>query len=196
LTLKARQLLLGALAIVIVPLLGIGAYLGYLQLTGNFHVALAGQLYRSAQPTAAQIDRYAEAYGIRTVLNLRGAHAKAGWYRDEIDESQRLGLHHVDFRMSASKELSATDLAKLVAILRQSPKPILVHCQSGADRSGLVAAIFLRDIAGVDAATAAGQISLIYGHIGIPYLSSTYAMDRTWDKLQHGGLVEPKVPTQ
>jgi protein tyrosine/serine phosphatase len=185
-----------ALAIGLVPLFGIGAYLGHLQLTGNFHVALAGQLYRSAQPTPAQIDHYADAYGVRTVLNLRGAHANAAWYRDEISETNRLGLRHVDFRMSASKELSAADTARLLTILRQSPKPILVHCQSGADRSGLVAAIFLRDIAGVDAATAAGQISLYYGHIGIPYLSSTYAMDRTWQKLQAGAGDQPKMARQ
>ena len=179
-----RRTWIPALAVIMVPLLALGLYLGYLQLSGNFHIAADGELYRSAQPTAVQLRNYAKTYGIKTVLNLRGSHPNSGWYDDEVAEARLLGITHVDFRMSARKELTQAEVDRLVAILRQSPKPILVHCQSGADRSGLVSAIFLREIDGVDVETAGAQISLYYGHIGVPYFSSTYAMDRTWRKLE------------
>lgn len=179
-----RQLLVWALAFVVVPLAAIGIYLGYLQISGNFHTVTPNQLYRSAQPTAAELKDYAKRYGIRTVLNLRGEHPNASWYEDEVSESRLLGIGHIDFRMSASKELSKAEIERLVTILQQAPKPMLIHCQSGADRSGLVAAIFLNRINGVDLESAEGQISLYYGHIGVPYLSSTYAMDRNWERLE------------
>jgi len=49
-----------------------GAYLAMLQLTGNFHTVIAGELYRSAQPSAADIAEYKQKAGIRTIVNLRG----------------------------------------------------------------------------------------------------------------------------
>jgi protein tyrosine/serine phosphatase len=48
----------GAIALVVLLLLG-GAYLAELQLTGNFHTVIRGQIYRSGQPTAAHIAEYA-----------------------------------------------------------------------------------------------------------------------------------------
>lgn len=171
-------------ASVLLPVFVIGGYLGYLQLSGNFHVVLEGQLYRSAQPTSIALRDYAKSYGVKTVVNLRGRNDNAVWYEDETGEALLLGIRHVDFKMSASRELTMDEVSRLVTLLRDVPKPILIHCQGGADRSGLVAAIYLHQISGVDVETAEGQISLFYGHISIPYLSSAYAMDRTWEQLE------------
>lgn len=181
-----------ALALLL-PLAVVGAYLGYLQLSGNFHVVREGQLYRSAQPTAAQLRAYVRNYGIRTVINLRGRNDKAGWYQAEMAESRALGVRHIDFRMSASRELTRDEASQLLSILRDAPRPILIHCRGGSDRSGLVAAIFLHDVAGEDIGVAKWQLSLIYGHIGIPYLSSAFAMDESWDMLERAyrGRAQP-----
>jgi len=164
--------------------LSFGAYLGILQLTGNFHEVVAGELYRSNQPSAAQIAAYAKDYGIRSIVNLRGENSHAAWYGDEIAKAAELGLTHVDFRMSASRELSVEDMARLTSLMRDLPKPILVHCQSGSDRTGLVSAIYLNQITGIDAEDAEKQLSIRYGHIGIPYLSAAYPMDESWEKLE------------
>ncbi len=53
-------------------------YLSYLQLSGNFHEVIAGEFYRSAQPTGAEIEGYAHRYGIKTIVNLRGASSRSG----------------------------------------------------------------------------------------------------------------------
>ncbi|MGK6314577.1 dual specificity protein phosphatase family protein [Neorhizobium sp. DT-125] len=163
-------------------LLSIGAYLGILQLRGNFHEVLPGQLYRSAQPSPAALADYLTRYGIKTVVNLRGE-SQRPWYKDEVAVTQRLAVEHIDFRMSAGRELTNEESQRLIAILRDAPKPILIHCLAGADRTGLASVIYLQQIANVGEETAELQLSLIYGHVGLPFLRG-YAMDETWEGLE------------
>jgi protein tyrosine/serine phosphatase len=170
--------------IALVPVVAITLFLSTLQLTGNFHEIIPGEYYRSAQPTVAKLDRYITTYGIKTVINLRGKNASDQWYRDEMAETQRLGVKFVDFKMSARKQLTDTQVEKLLEILHDAPKPILVHCKSGSDRTGLVSAIYLYKIAGRSESESEKQISFRYGHIGIPYISEAIAMDRNWERLE------------
>ncbi|MBL0370447.1 dual specificity protein phosphatase family protein [Rhizobium sp. KVB221] len=160
-----------------------GTYLVVIQMTGNFAEVLPDQLYRSAQPSADDIARYAERYGIKTVVNLRGA-SDAKWYRQEVAATQKAGIKLIDFGMSASRPLTSKQTDQLIALLKDAPKPILIHCKSGSDRTGLVSIIYLQRLAGVDEETAEGQLSIRFGHIGIPYLSPTYAMDESWEDLE------------
>ncbi|MFV3127270.1 dual specificity protein phosphatase family protein [Niveispirillum sp. KHB5.9] len=162
---------------------GIGLYLGGLQLTGNFHPVVEGALYRSAQPDPAALERYVRDYGIRTVVNLRGGNPDAGWYRAERAASQHLGLTHIDFPMSAKRELTQEQAAQLVALLSKAERPILIHCQAGADRSGLAAALYVAAVAGGGEEAAERQISLRYGHISLP-IAKTFAMDRSFEALE------------
>lgn len=161
----------------------LGSYLAGLQLTGNFHEVVPGEFYRSAQPSAGDIAAYAREYGIRSVVNLRGEE-DADWYRDELAASARAGIRHYDFRMAATGEMPTDRALQLIALFEGAPKPILVHCRSGADRTGLASVIYLQRLAGVDEDEAEGQLSIFYGHIGLPFLSPTFAMDDSWEKLE------------
>ncbi|MFN7025723.1 MAG: dual specificity protein phosphatase family protein [Pseudorhizobium sp.] len=157
-----------------------GAYLGILQLTGNFHEVIAGELYRSGQPTAAVLERYVQSYGIKTVVNLRGESSR-DWYLQETALTERLGVKHLDFRMSAGRQLTPDEAFALISLLREAPKPILIHCHGGSDRTGLASVIYLQQIANVDEETAEWQLSPLYGHIGIPFISYAYPMDESWE---------------
>lgn len=175
-------------AILFVTVLAFGAYFAFLQLSGNFHAVIPGELYRSAQPSPAQLEYYAKAFGVKTVVNLRGRSDKR-WYKDEIETAQRLNLTHIDFPMSAYRHLKPEDAEELVALMRDAPKPILIHCQAGADRTGLVSVLYSQQIAGIAEDTAERQLSLFFGHVGIPYLSRAVAMDESWLRLEsHFGL--------
>jgi len=161
-----------------------GLYAALLQYTGNFHTVIDGELYRSAQPSNQQISDYQNLYGIKTVLNLRGNHQGLRWYEDEALHARALGLTFVDFRMSDSRELTKDDAVALVQILRDAKKPILLHCRSGADRTGLVSALYLSAIAKKSEAEAEGQMALKFGHISLPYLSKAFAMDQSFENLE------------
>ncbi len=167
----------------VASLLCLGFYLGGLHLTGNFHTVILNELYRSAQPSPAQIGAYAAAYGIRSIVNLRGEHPGQGWYDAERAESQRLGIQHVDFPMSAKRPLDDARAAQLIALLRSVPKPVLIHCQAGSDRTGLASALYLAAVAGQGEEAAEGQLSVRYGHLGLPMLAP-YAMDQTFERME------------
>lgn len=123
----------------IVTALSLGTYLAFLQISGNFHTVIPGEFYRSAQPSASQLENYADRFGIKTVINLRGKDDKAAWYNEEIAAAKRLGIQHVDFKMSASTMVTHDVAQQLVEVMKSAPKPILIHCKAGADRSGIVA---------------------------------------------------------
>ncbi len=161
-----------------------GVYAGYLQITGNFHAVVQGQLYRSAQPSKKDIEAYKNVYGIKTIVNLRGENAGSPWYDEEIAESRKLEINHVDFRMSDKRELTQQEAEALLILLLRASKPILIHCRAGADRSGLVAALYSAAVAKESEARAEAQLSFRYGHVSLPYVSRAYAMDRSFEKLE------------
>jgi len=49
-----------------------GSWAGYLRLIGNFHAVEEGVIYRSAQLSGDEFQSRIRAYGIRTIINLRG----------------------------------------------------------------------------------------------------------------------------
>jgi len=173
-----------ALWVVLLAIAMVAAYAGLLRATGNFHVVVPHELYRSAQPTPRELRGYIRDYGIKTVVNLRGPNPKRGWYREEVAVTEEMGATHIDFGMSARQILTPEKAEKLVAIMRDAKKPILVHCEGGADRSGLISAIYVSEIAHKGEWAAESQLSILYGHFGIPLLVAAYAMDESWERLE------------
>ncbi len=166
-----------------IPLILCSLYLWGLQLTGNFHEVLPNELYRSAQLNGAEFDSKIRQYGIHTVLNLRGENIGDGWYDEELHETKALGIHHVDFRMSAKHELNFTEATQLIAIMKQSPKPLLIHCKAGADRTGLASALYLAGIAHKGEWQSEMQLWPIYGHLPLQF-NGAMAMNRTFESLE------------
>jgi protein tyrosine/serine phosphatase len=162
---------------------GIGLYFAALQLGDNFHAVVPGQLYRSAQPTAALIAEYQEKYSIKTIINLRGDNTGSDWYDAEVDEAKKLGIAHVDFRMSARRMMTTEQFNQIIDVLQKAEKPVLIHCNSGSDRSGLVAALYVAAIAKLGEEAAESQISFRYGHIPLS-ITSAYAMDRSFETFE------------
>ena len=170
---KPRAMLLCVLTVMIT------GYVGYRVDTGNFQIVVPGKVYRSGQLTEGQWVSYLQKYAIKSLLNLRGEQRGSGWYQGEVRMAAQLGVTHYDVKLSAIREVESGTLSTILAIMRQAPKPLLIHCQSGADRSGLIAAVYLFAIEGQRAEAAAQQLSLFYGHF--PYLwSRTGAMDRSF----------------
>ena len=163
------------------PLALLATWAGGVFVGGNVHVIVAGQAYRSAQLAGWQLAGTLEHYRIRTVVNLRGANPGEAWFDRELVVSREHGVGHVDFGLSAGEELSDEQLDALAALLRAVPKPVLIHCAGGADRTGLAAAVYRYAIEHVPSDTAAAELSFRFGHL--PWLvARTRAMDRSFDR--------------
>jgi len=169
-------------------LIAVGGFYGYLQVTHNFHEVEPGQYYRSAQLAPDDLTAIIRQYGIRSVLNLRGKNTGKTWYDEEIRSAAASGVEHLDYAISARQPVSRQQIAEIEALIEQAPKPILVHCWDGADRTGLVTAIY-RLQHGADEAGARRELSLRYGHF--PYLGNkSRAMDDSFSAY----LVPPNPP--
>lgn len=96
----------------------------------NFY-KLNDSIYRSSQPGKKAFVELSQ-LGFKSVLNLRKDHT------DQINNTQ-LQLYEV--RMNASR-FTDTEIVSTLKILLKSPKPIVVHCMYGADRTGVVLAMY------------------------------------------------------
>ena len=172
-----------ALLVLILIALGAGAlFIGSRYVTNNFAAVVPHELYRSAQLSASGIEFYQKKYGIKTIINLRGDNTGSPWYDDEVAEAKRLGIAHVNFRMSGRRDLPQDRARHLIDLMNKAEKPALLHCFSGADRTGLAAALYLAAVKGRSLTEAEGQLSILYGHIPSP-LFKEYQMDLTFKSL-------------
>lgn len=127
----------GLVAALLVPALFLAARWG----SGNYGTVVPGRTYRAAQPTASGLVRAVRRDGIKTVLNLRGTNPDQAWYAREKAATLASGATQVDFAMSSDQWLSREQARTLLDILDASEYPMLVHCEWGAERTGLVAAV-------------------------------------------------------
>ena len=114
---------------------------GYVRYTGNFGTVAPGRVYRSGQLSAGALAKTVRALGVKTVLNLRGPNPDRAWYREELAATTAAGATQVDFAMSSSEWLSRSQLRALVRTLDSAEYPVLIHCEWGSERTGLVSAV-------------------------------------------------------
>ncbi len=98
----------------------------------NWYV-VTPDLYRSEQPDRKGFEEI-KAQGIRTILNLR-----PDLHDDEL--VQGLGFKMVLVPMTADG-FTEEDVIRALRAIKDSPKPVLVHCKHGADRTGLIIAMY------------------------------------------------------
>lgn len=150
-------------------------WVSYFKLYGNFH-QVDKNFYRSAQLFSFNLPSYIQKHEIKSILNLRGGKGK-DFYKDEIAISKEHNVTHYDYRISDRKVLSIQTMQEIVDLLEKAPKPILIHCKAGADRTSLVSALYLHAIK--NDPDASREISIFYGHF--PWFGSrTKAMDESF----------------
>jgi protein tyrosine/serine phosphatase len=101
----------------------------------NFY-KINDNIYRSAQPTEEGMKQLCDVIGIRTVINLRSFHS------DNYKKICSKALN--DERVHAKAwDPEDEDVIKVMKILsHQENGPFLIHCQAGADRTGLMSAMY------------------------------------------------------
>ncbi len=124
---------------------------------------IAPGVWRSNQPSPGRLRRY-KRMGITTVLNLRGEDVFS-FYLFEKEACAALGLKLIDYKIYARSLVPRAHLLGLFDIFDRIDKPFVMHCKSGADRAGLVSALWLLDKEGADIARAKSMLSLKYAHL-------------------------------
>jgi protein tyrosine phosphatase (PTP) superfamily phosphohydrolase (DUF442 family) len=150
-------------AVLLALVLIVGAEVARVAVGANFHIVVAGRCYRCAQPSADDLPVLARTMGIRSIVNLRGFDERP-WYGEERAMAERLGITFADAGIWASSPPTEEEFLNVVRTVDESPEPILIHCQSGSDRSGLASAIFLLLKTDATVEQARGQLSLRFGH--------------------------------
>ncbi len=129
----------------------------------NTRKPISDEMWRSSQPLPYQINGAAR-LGIRTIVNLRGA-GDNSFYRFEEEYCQRNGITLMNF-VILSREApwpeTVMDAKRMFDTLNY---PALMHCKSGADRAGLMSALYLHFRKGAPIAEAKRQLSLRFGHM-------------------------------
>src|SRR4051812_30622763 len=130
----------------------------------NWGVVESGRLYRSNHPLPWQLRDATRRLGLKTVINLRGERTECGSDRLGRAAAAELGLVHVDAPFESRGAPHKDRILHLAEIFRTVPEPILIHCKSGADRTGLAAGLWLL-LQGRPVEAAAAQLTLRHGHI-------------------------------
>jgi protein tyrosine/serine phosphatase len=99
----------------------------------NLHKINDG-LYRSAQPTKEGMMNL-EKLGIKTVINLRAFHSDS----DELKGTSLLN----DALSVKTWHIEDEDVIRVLRIVKKKENgPFLIHCQHGADRTGVMSAMY------------------------------------------------------
>ncbi len=100
----------------------------------NLH-RIGDNLYRSAQPTAEGFKNLEKECGIRTVINFR----QSG---EDDDEAQgtSIQLKLVEIYTGGIKDKHVVEVMRMLK--QQGDGPFLIHCKHGADRTGLMSAMY------------------------------------------------------
>jgi protein tyrosine/serine phosphatase len=99
----------------------------------NLHKIRDG-LYRSAQPTSEGMQ-HLDKMGIKTVINLRSFHS-------DSDEIKGTGLLNEELSVKAWHIEDEDVIHVLRTVTHKERGPFLIHCQHGADRTGVMSAMY------------------------------------------------------
>jgi protein tyrosine phosphatase (PTP) superfamily phosphohydrolase (DUF442 family) len=128
----------------------------------NRHMVTNG-LWRSSQVTPSQIAQLAKD-GIRTIVNLRGSRDCASYYL-EREACQKHGVTLIDFPVNSRQPPRLEVLQELEACFTKIQTPALMHCKAGADRVGLMSAMYLLVVEKQSPEKVLEQLSMKYGHV-------------------------------
>ncbi len=152
----------------------------------NAGPVLPGRLYRCNHPPPGRLSAMVRRWGIRSVLNLRGA---TGNGSDALsrERAHHLGLEFIDLPMQSGRPPPRERLLALIDALQTMREPGLAHCKSGADRAGFAGAVFLL-LQGARVAEAMDQLSLRWGHLPRSRAGVLDAVLRAYAREGEGGV--------
>jgi len=147
---------------------------------------LGERAWRSAQPTPRHI-RALKRKGLRTIINLRGERL-CGSYWLEQAICERKGITLINFQIRSRAAPTPDEIKAARDLFERVEYPMLMHCKSGADRVGLMSALYRFFQEGVPLAEAKRELALRYGHFR---QADTGILDRFFEKYLEDNARQP-----
>ena len=113
---------------------------GFLRLRFTNRHDLGGDMFRENQPSPKRIAQLAQE-GIKTIINLRGPSPK-GFYLLEKEACVEHGIELIDFRVYSRDVHTKEKIRAAKALFESITYPALMHCKSGADRTGFMGVLY------------------------------------------------------
>ena len=125
---------------------------------------ISKDVYRSNQPFPWQILNDKNNRGIKTIINLRGKRNCSSYYLEK-EICKKLNITLIDFPVTSRAAPNPDTILKAKQLFEKVEYPILMHCKSGADRAGLMSALYLILNKNISVKEAKKQLSFKYLHI-------------------------------
>ena len=105
----------------------------------NFH-QVSKKIFRSGQPETGEFVSLHQTKGVRSVLNLRQYHSdRYKIYLANRQTVNAIALYEIPINTS---RISEKDICQILTVIRDAPKPLLIHCWHGSDRTGCAVAAY------------------------------------------------------
>jgi hypothetical protein len=109
----------------------------------NFHWVVPGDAARAMQAWAGGLVPFLQRRGIRAVINLRGRNDDLSWWKKETAVTRAAGIVHLDAMLDSRKLPTRQMLVRLIESFDTAPRPFLLKCSGGQDRTSFAAALYL-----------------------------------------------------
>lgn len=153
----------------------------------NLAEVVPGKVWRCNHPTPARLRALTARLGLRTLVNLRG-HRQCGSDALSRRASGRLGLDHIDMAFESRGAPHRDRILRFAGLYRSMRFPMLMHCKSGADRTGLASGLVIL-FEGGTSKQALRQLHWRFGHFN---RSRTGILDAFF--LRYAAEAEGRVP--
>ena len=114
---------------------------GFLRVFWHNRHEIKPGVWRTNQP-APRAVRTAAQLGVKTIINLRGARQDGGW-RLEKEACDQYGISLLDVTLRSRDIPTRETIQDIHDLFRSVQPPFMMHCKSGADRAGLMSALYL-----------------------------------------------------
>jgi protein tyrosine/serine phosphatase len=131
------------------------------------------KLFRAAQPWPHHIKAFARQGG-KSLVYLRGGSEHGSWPLEK-EAAQANGVVLTEFVARSREAPSKEMLLSAPTFFENLQYPAMIHCKSGADRAGFVAALYVLVHLKRPANEALQQLSMKFGHFS---MSKTGILDR------------------
>jgi hypothetical protein len=109
----------------------------------NFHWIVPGEAARSSQAYLGMLARFLRSNGLRAMINLRGRPPRMPWVAYETRICDEAGVAHLDAMLDSRKLPLRNMLVALIAAFDAAPRPFVIKCSGGQDRTSFAAALYL-----------------------------------------------------